>query len=224
VTNVFRSCKRRAGALLLAVLPLPTPTHPEIVPPQCAIALDVRAEPPMTWGERALRALTLEVDRIWHPYGIRLCWAGLSEDCDGWHARLQVLIASDPARIQAAQGRPILGSIPFDDRGPRPDITLSVATARRLVRNARLSDTALDTWPDAAVDALLPRVLARGLAHEIGHYLLRSRSHAREGLMAAGFRPDDVTFGTTARFRLAEPEASAVRQQCLAPGSTVLGG
>ena len=37
--------------------------------------------------------------------------------------------------------------------------------------------------------------MGRALAHELGHFLLGSKRHSRTGLMAAQFRPDDVTFG-----------------------------
>jgi hypothetical protein len=34
-------------------------------------------------------------------------------------------------------------------------------------------------------DVIVGRVFGRALAHEIGHYLLRSRNHSHEGLMRA---------------------------------------
>ena len=37
--------------------------------------------------------------------------------------------------------------------------------------------------PPGEVDVLLGRVLGRALAHELGHYLLRSGRHTRRGLM-----------------------------------------
>ena len=37
--------------------------------------------------------------------------------------------------------------------------------------------------PPGEVDTLLGRMLGRALAHELGHYLLRSPTHTRSGLM-----------------------------------------
>ncbi len=63
----------------------------------------------------------------------------------------------------------------------------------------------------------MPRVLGRALAHEIGHYVLQSRDHARTGLMTASFQPYAVTFGPTSWFRLT-PDAVAALQCPLDPG------
>jgi hypothetical protein len=57
-------------------------------------------------------------------------------------------------------------------------------------------------------------VLGRGLAHEIGHFVLRSRQHADTGLMAAGFTPDEVVWGDRSRFTLPHASAFAVRSGC----------
>ena len=71
-------------------------------------------------------------------------------------------------------------------------------------------------WPGAIAERLLPAVMGRALAHELGHFLLGSKRHSRAGLMAAQFRPDEVTFGGHSEFQLSGDDASAVRMQCLA--------
>ena len=65
-------------------------------------------------------------------------------------------------------------------------------------RTASLRDS-----PTLFHELLLSRALGRALAHELGHYLLKSRTHSAAGLMRAVrpsfqfFAPDRVGFGLT---------------------------
>src|SRR4051794_30558946 len=76
-----------------------------------------------------------------------------------------------------------VGSIRVTGNGPEPSIVLYPNVIAALVTDAaRLggNDPALSP---AFRDVTVGRVLGRALAHEIGHYLLRSRSHSPRGLM-----------------------------------------
>ncbi len=95
--------------------------------------------------------------------------------------------------------------------------------ARGLVTAVDLGDRRLDQWPTSTWTELVPRVLGRALAHEIGHYVLQSRDHARTGLMAASFRPYAVTFGPTSWFRLT-PDAVTALQCPLDPAGRGIAG
>lgn len=218
-----RLARKVAGVLrrvpLLAVLPiLPQSPAAEPIGPAspCAVAVEVHVQPSIRWSASEWRALTAEVDRIWQPYGLQLCWATDGRGCAGWRVRLTALIGSvlAPSTDPRSGGDPVVGRIVFDESGPGTEIALSATEARNLAGRATAGGTTLASWPDGTLNAYLPRVLARALAHEIGHYMLRSRQHAHQGLMARSFRPDDVTLGPTSLFRLDAADAGALRLQC----------
>jgi hypothetical protein len=52
-----------------------------------------------------------------------------------------------------------------------------------MLRAATGLGRSVDRMPPGEVDVLLGRMLGRALAHELGHYLLRSPTHTRFGLM-----------------------------------------
>ena len=209
------------GSALLAMLPIGSQAELAKQSPSCPIAIELRVDTRVAWGPGDSKLLTDEVDRIWEPYGLTLCWTQRSNPCAGWGAHLTVLVADDlPPSIRPAHHEPVVGRILFDADGPSTDIALSVRAARGLVTGTTLGDRRLDQWPSSTWSALVPRVLGRALAHEIGHYVLHSRDHARTGLMTASFRPYEVTFGPTSWFRLT-PDAVTALQCPLDPARRV---
>jgi len=203
------------GSALLAMLPIGSQAELAKQSPTCPIAIELRVETHVGWGPVEWKLLTDEVDRIWQPYGLTLCWTQRSNPCAGWGVRLTVAVADDLPTSPSL--RPVVGRIQFYANGPSTDIALSVKAARGLVAQVDLGDRRLDQWPTNTWSERVPRVLGRALAHEIGHYVLHSRDHARTGLMAASFQPYAVTFGPTSWFRLTSAAATAL--QCpLDPG------
>jgi hypothetical protein len=55
-------------------------------------------------------------------------------------------------------------------------------------------------------DQVFGRVLGRVLAHEIGHYVLRSPRHAVDGLMRSVQLADDLVAPSRHRFALTAPD------------------
>ncbi len=204
------------GSVLLAMLPIGSQADLTRQSPSYPIAVDVQVQTQMAWGPADWKLFTGEVERIWLPYGVTLCWAQRSNPCAGWGVRLTVVIADDlpPSAKPSRHLEPVVGRILFDADRPRTDIALSLRAARGLVGQARVGDQRFDDWPASASNALVPRVLGRALAHEIGHYLLQSRGHARTGLMTHSFRPYEVTFGPTSWFRLTPDDVAALHLQC----------
>jgi hypothetical protein len=96
--------------------------------------------------------------------------------------RLTVVLANLP-NVPTAPG--MLGSIPFLDDTPEPVIILYPGAITTLVSNVRVAALPDHNWPFLLRDVINGRVLGRALAHEIGHYLLRSRQHSAIGLMRA---------------------------------------
>ena len=88
---------------------------------------------------------------------------------------------------------PRLGAILFDHENvPATTLTIQAAAVEATVARTRWGGRPFDQWPAAWRDTLIGRALGRVLAHEIGHYLLASRLHDRDGLMRASFDGDEL--------------------------------
>jgi len=204
---------------LLAVLPwLPPADLPRAPPTPCAVVVDVQVQARLDWGLLEWHSFTGEVERVWAPYGVTFCWAEGPRGCEGVEARVRVLIADElPASaVRETARQMVVGRITFHANAPGSDIVLSVTSARHLVVHATLGGRPISEWPAAIAGHLIPRVMGRALAHEIGHYLLGTREHAPRGLMAASFKPDDVTLGSATRFSLPRTDAARTRLECIA--------
>jgi hypothetical protein len=84
-----------------------------------------------------------------------------------------------------------LGSIRFRNHLPEPAILMYPNTIATLVSGAAQARGAREC-PPAHYDLMVGRALGRALAHEIGHFLLRSRGHKVAGLMRATYVAADL--------------------------------
>lgn len=215
---------RAWGWSLLAVLPWTTPAETPLLPLRpatpCVVAIEMHVRAPLKWGGFEWHLFTREVEHVWAPYGLTVCWIDGEKGCEGIEVRLRVLVAETLPPVNEAAGfqPPVVGRIVFDRDAPGTDIAVSLAGGRYLVARATLGGRPLGDWPRAIAERFLPTVLGRVLAHEIGHFVLGSRAHSRTGLMTARFRPDSVTFGATSEFHLAPEAAAALRLECVAGG------
>lgn len=133
-------------------------------------------------ASRTLEVLALkEATLIWAAYGVDVSPSG-ARGCNSVNAvRLTVTFADGPDRgITAAS----LGSIRFLDGVPEPSIVLYPHVIAALLSATPTARFMVDA-PGALRDLTLGRVLGRALAHEIGHFLLRSQAHSTVGLMRA---------------------------------------
>ena len=97
--------------------------------------------------------------------------------------RLRVLIAQEPLAVDPAIEPVAIGELVRPSSG-HPVALISIEAAKHLVSSVpgRVGEEL------AAVDERrLGKVLGRTLAHEIGHYLLDTPTHARSGLMRPNF-------------------------------------
>src|SRR5262249_2971069 len=60
---------------------------------------------------------------------------------------------------------------------------------------------------------VISQALARVIAHEVGHYLLRSSTHAPTGLMRGGLTVSDIIDRGTINTRLRPSEAERLRRR-----------
>jgi hypothetical protein len=112
-----------------------------------------------------------KVASIWAPYGVDVHTSSANDEGRDGAVRLVVTLADHPAEHKAAA---TLGSIVFVDGVPRPAIVMYPKAIDALV-----SSTTVMGFDDRQLttgfrDFIVGRVFGRALAHEIGHYLLRS--------------------------------------------------
>lgn len=148
-------------------------------------------------------ALVAEVNAIWWHSNLSLIWrtADVSEplpampDSEDW---LRVLVLARQAPGAGDASTFAVGEL-VRNEGSRPLAIASLTAARRVVDES-LRFQNLEDQRD--YDKRLGVVLGRAVAHEIGHYLLRTSSHATQGLMRASIGAQEFADVDSRSFRL----------------------
>ena len=123
------------------------------------------------------------VDDIWASAGLPIDWVD-----DG--SRVDLLIAVMP-QLQTKPG--VLGKTIFRGDQPMPVALVSIEAVREWVDRYRTRlFNVLITAARVGDSALVARVLGYAAAHEMGHFVLATRSHASSGVMRATLRDSDV--------------------------------
>lgn len=121
----------------------------------------------------------------------RLIWARYGVDVHTCPANNAVSpdAITIPVRLIERRAQPwaseMLGSITFVNEEPEPAIEMFPNAIAALVSTIEFFGRPVKSWPTGFSDAVLGRVLGRALAHEIGHFLLRTTRHSPQGLMRA---------------------------------------
>jgi hypothetical protein len=154
------------------------------------------------------RALMSETEAIWRQGHIRLRWLAGGAEPDS-EATLRVLV-TPRAVTSASDGQrwPVGELLRFEGSGAIA--IASITGAERIVEESRRYR--LIDLPDAR-EHRLGVVLGRAVAHEIGHYLLKTNTHATRGLMRASIDAREFADIGAATFRLddaAEAHMAAV--------------
>jgi hypothetical protein len=157
-----------------------------------------------------------EAAEVWAPYGVVVDGALPCGPASGDSTIIAVIPVATPRSVVTHGWTGPLGAITFaTDGAPAPAITVFLTDIERLVLGAHVLGLSEWQWPATLRDQLIGRALGRVLAHEIGHYLLRSKGHAAEGLMRPQQLYDDLISPSRQRFRLsaayATPLASGAR-------------
>jgi hypothetical protein len=147
-----------------------------------------------------------EAASIWSPYNVDLHEGHVNEMPDDMTIRLVVILA--PRQDQHVPSA-ALGSIRFRGERPESAILMYPHTIDQIVSECPQAQRDRG-WPAAYHDVLAGRVLGRALAHEIGHFLLRSRYHASSGLMRAIHRSADLVALERQGFDLSNGEVARI--------------
>jgi len=130
-----------------------------------------------------------EAAQLWAPYGVVVDAEDRARDSD---PSVTVIVAVDTERV-AGLGDNGLGEIHFAEDGtPSPHVTLFYRPVERLAGAAQAMGIDVRLGPERLRDQVLARALGRALAHELGHFVLRSPHHASSGLMRSGQRPSTL--------------------------------
>jgi hypothetical protein len=173
-----------------------------------------------------------QVREIWRPYvdiefaDAEAPRAGLGavppdppHDLPGYDDELRLLI-TDRTRASGSADEAALGWIQFVEGRPEATITVSAAAARALMSRGTWLGHRIDELPLPFQQQFVTRALSRGAAHEIGHYLLRSSTHAPYGLMRQRMTVPEILDRGLAALRLRTSEVSVLERRALhAPAS-----
>jgi len=155
----------------------------------------------------ARAALTRETESIWRRHGVTIHWLSPTDQSPPGQYRLRALIVEKRA-IPAASGNLAVGEL-VRLRGNDQMAFVSIEDAQRLVACTR--------WSMGDVVVLKERrlgvTLGRALAHEIGHFLLRTSTHARSGLMRSQFTATEFTDLRDGAFALDRDAAEWLRMR-----------
>jgi hypothetical protein len=175
-------CVALALALAWASLaPVATPLHATSL----RLSLNLNLATSRELSTMATGALVAEVNAIWHA-SLSLVWrtADVSEplpampESEDW-LRVLVLARQTPGAQETSTFT--VGEL-VRTEGARPLAIASITAARRIVDEAARHEA----WDGPGdYDRRIGVVLGRAVAHEIGHYQLRTRTHADRGLMRA---------------------------------------
>jgi len=144
------------------------------------IPIAVAVVAPRDVTDSLVNRICAEAAAIWAPAGIVYVW-NRDASKDEAH-RLAIEVTIDDRQVPAGRDS-ALGWLTFASNHPDRFIHLSRASAERLARGTPgLSDSTVTSH-----EALIGRALGRALAHELGHYIFRSKVHAPRGLMRAAW-------------------------------------
>jgi hypothetical protein len=176
-------------------------------PPPSPLRIDVvlsGVQPSPRLEAFAMREATL----IWRAYDVDIRRVQADDATRADAIRLTVVLAPAPARNISTKA---LGVIHFVGDTPEPSILLYPNRAATLVDRTAGADSATMKMSPMLRDLFLGRALGRALAHEIGHYLLRSRAHSEHGLMRGQQLSCDLLLADRRGFGLSNAEIIRLR-------------
>jgi hypothetical protein len=156
-----------------------------------------------------LETMIEEAAAIWTPYHVVvspvLTTARPQEARGRW---ITLIFRNEPANQRsggAPGGRRAIASLVFVGDTPGDVMYVSFETALQTVGN-----TPFAKGTASVQQRLVARLLGRAVAHELGHYLLASKRHSKDGLMRASFDWRDATWNAPGQFRLSPDQAALV--------------
>jgi hypothetical protein len=186
--------------------------------PSMLLVLQVVLDARSTVPGLPMPAIVNEVRELWKPY-LDVVFR-TEADADAMCGRSLRLLITDQADVGAdpqAGARP-LGWIEFvDHERPAQIITVSARIARTMLKEGRWMGRPVSALPAVSTQAFLARALGRAIAHEIGHYVLRSTSHSLLGMMRPRLGIAEIMDSKRSHFRLGPDEEALLAVRLATP-------
>lgn len=144
----------------------------------------------------AWKAMTAECNRIWAREGIAITWSGSDSPPDA-DVVLPLVFDHREVRKHDRKNADAFGVTTFAGHSQR--ILVSVDRAREVIAQRH---GLADSSDGMTLDIAMGTVLGRVVAHEVGHALLLTLSHATDGLMRANIEADDLRPALDGQFAL----------------------
>jgi hypothetical protein len=195
--------------LLLASLLAVALSAPQVPAP--SVLIRIRLEFSGNIPRTIVSGAITEAANIWAAYGVEIAIRDPSAcaPVPGDVVALNVRVISRPSRVPLAP----LGAIIFAPDGrPGPLISVFYEDVVRMAAGARSFGGSGPDWPWALRQQFIARILGRVVAHEIGHYVLRSPGHAPSGLMRAVQTASELGEMATMRYQLSANDARRLHQ------------
>jgi len=185
--------------LLIGVWSLPVCAAAEALQPRVRLELLLTTAPCLS--EAARTAMMTEAAAIWETHGVAIDWLSPSPARPPAPHRLRVLVIEGRPSGTHRNEAFTVGELVRPAKGHAMAM-MSIESAQRLLTSVR----GRAGYDLVAVDPRrLGLVLGRALAHEIGHYLLETHTHARDGLMRPKFNALEFTDLRDRTFMLDQP-------------------
>jgi hypothetical protein len=179
------------GCLLMAALASgPSAAHADEMGSAPLTRIEVLLTVAPTVGAVVRAAMLEEAAAIWRQHDVVIDWLPPSETRPTAPNRLRALVVERRATPMRVDGTFPIGELVRPSKS-HPVALISIERAEWLVASAR-SGAAANEMP-AVAERRLGIVLGRALAHEIGHFLLGTHTHARRGLMRPHFDAAEFT-------------------------------
>ena len=175
-------CARTAAA---ASSPVPSPC-PRVVD----VPITIYNRSHMTGSE--LDAIVETAGRLWQPYRVTLA----AKPTNG----VAVIVSDGSTERDPTAARKVLGTTMFSNGHAVPYIHLWIGAAEALLDGGGSPD--VWSMPANERDSLLLPILGVALAHELGHLLLDTSGHARDGMLQRAIPFHDLQRPTAARLGL----------------------
>ena len=173
--------------------------------PAASLEVLLTVAPDLSDTSRA--ALVAAATAIWREHGVHLEWLPGTVSRPVSPRRLRVLVVARDG-IVADEGEPFtVGRLVRAGSGHVVAFA-SIERAVRVVESARPPGLA---GLAALNDRILGLVLGRAVAHEIGHFLLETHTHASQGLMRAQFDVHELVDHRRGAFALDRAAADWLR-------------
>lgn len=163
-------------------------------------------------SEVSRAALIAEATALWEKPGVRLEWIAGSDGTVSAGSMVRVLVIPRHASSPSAADRRVLGQLVSFGR-PGAVVIASIDRAEGVVMAWRSPASVLPSFHERRVGLVLGRIVA----HEIGHYLLNTRTHARSGLMRASYEIAELLDWRSGAFEL-DADSTAWLQERVSRG------